>query len=185
MRTRVLRSMGLISVAGAILISTTAFASPSVSTSATQAPSSSFCTAVPDGQGQPTNKSICFGHENSVDAYLTEQGIRIQAPSAQSRTTAASVVLGRAYQDTNLRGASFTYYGSSGCAGATFGFSPLASGWTNTISSAQGTNGCWLTLYSATGFGGDRQNCTPTCTSVLRFNDAVKSIVFRPTGQLG
>lgn len=90
------------------------------------------------------------------------------------------MVLGRAYKDANLRGSSFTYYGANACSGSTFGFSPLASGWSNSISSAQALNGCSVSLYANAGYSGDVQLCTPTCLSLPRLNDAVKSIVFRP-----
>jgi hypothetical protein len=93
--------------------------------------------------------------------------------------------LGTAYKDANGGGSSFTFWGSSGCNGVVFGFASLPSGWDNSISSAGGSNGCWVTLYSATNYGGSRLNCTPWCGSVYGLNDNVRSIVFRPTGTFG
>ncbi len=121
---------------------------------------------------------VCFGSEAEVAQYLQDLG-------GNARGAAASIVVGTVYQDYNGGGASLTFWGSSGCAGQTFGFPTLAAGWDNSISSARGSNGCWLTLYTTTGYGGDRLNCTPYCASIGSWNDNVKSLVFRPTGTFG
>jgi len=183
MRTRISSSLaiaGLLLVGGAALPTAASAAQASPEPSPALSQDASYCTAVPGDTGLPTDETVCFGGEAEVDTYLTDNGIRTEAPGVGSRAAAASVVLGRAYKDANLRGSSFTYYGANACSGSTFGFSPLASGWTNSISSAQGLNGCSVSLYANTGYSGDVQLCTPTCLSLPRLNDAVKSIVFRP-----
>lgn len=127
---------------------------------------------------------VCFATQDEVAAYLAET-VGINETAAGARGEAANTVVGTVYQDANRGGASLTFWGSSGCAGATFGFPTLASGWDTTVSSAEGSNGCWLTLYTATSYGGARLNCTPYCASVGSWNDNVKALVFRPTGTFG
>ncbi|WP_052241398.1 peptidase inhibitor family I36 protein [Microbacterium hominis] len=121
---------------------------------------------------------VCFGSEAEVAQYVQGRG-------GVARGAAASLIVGTVYKDHNGGGASLTFWGSTGCAGETFGFPTLASGWDNSISSARGSNGCWLTLYTTTGYGGSRLNCTPYCASIGSWNDNVKSLVFRPTGTFG
>lgn len=131
------------------------------------------------GTGQPQAEPVCFETPAEVDEYLES----LRSPSA--RAALVDVVLGVTYSDANGGGSSLTYWGSSGCAGVTFGFSTMPSGWSNNVSSASGSNGCWVTLYSTTGYGGSRLTCTPWCGSVGGLNDAVKSLVFRPQGTFG
>jgi hypothetical protein len=134
---------------------------------------------------------VCFDTQDELDAYLTGVGVtspqaRALSPSSPS-AAAAQVVLGSVYKNANLTGAKLTLYGSgSVCDGVTYGFSSLASGWNNSISSAAASTGCWMTLYNKTSYAGDRITCTPICDSVgSLLNDKVKSLVFRPTGQFG
>lgn len=126
---------------------------------------------------------VCFSTLAEVDRYLAEQtgddGSRLTVAAA------ASIAVGRVYRDVNKGGSSLTFWGTSGCAGAVFGFSSLSSSWRTSVSSATGLNGCWATLYTSTSYGGSRLNCTPYCSSIGSFNDRVKSIVFRPSGTLG
>lgn len=124
---------------------------------------------------------VCFGTEEEVVDYLTGLGVNDHA----ARGVAASIVVGTVYKDYSGAGGSLTFWGTSGCTGVTFGFPTLASGWDNSISSARGSNGCWLTLYTTTNYGGSRLNCTPYCASIGSWNDNVKSLVFRPTGTFG
>lgn len=128
---------------------------------------------------------VCFSSIEEVDRYLEARS----AAAAESRSLAAasvaSVAVGRIYQDINKGGSSLTFWGSSGCAGETFGFASLSSSWSSSISSATGLNGCWATLYTATSYGGSRLNCTAYCSSISFLNDNVKSLVFRPSGTLG
>lgn len=123
---------------------------------------------------------VCFKTEAAVQDYLDRL-----ASTDLSRGATASVAIGTVYKDAAGGGSSLTFWGSSGCSGVTFGFASLAAGWDNSISSAGGANGCWLTLYSSTSYGGSRLNCTPWCGSVFGLNDAVKSLVFRPNGTFG
>lgn len=124
---------------------------------------------------------VCFGTEEEVAAYLSDIGVGDTA----ARGVAASTVLGTVYKDYNEGGESLTFWGSSGCAGVTFGFPSVASGWDNSISSARASYGCWVTLYTATSYGGSRLNCTPYCASIGSWNDNVKSLVFRREGTFG
>jgi len=123
---------------------------------------------------------VCFETQGDATGFA-----RDAVGSSSARGALASTILGTAYKDANGGGSSFTFWGSSGCAGVVFGFSSLPSGWDNSISSAGGSNGCWATLYSTTGYGGSRLNCTAWCGSVYSLNDNVRSIVFRPTGTFG
>lgn len=134
-----------------------------------------------DQDHQGAAEPVCFATEAEVTEYLDSLGIGDGA----ARGAAASVIVGTVYKDYNAGGASLTFWGTSGCAGVTFGFSSLASGWDNSISSVRGSNGCWVTLYTATSYGGSRLNCTPYCASIGSWNDNVKSLVFRPTGTFG
>lgn len=124
---------------------------------------------------------VCFESVSEVESYV-EESISAESDGSGSRI---STVLGVVYQDANYGGASLTMYGSGTCSGTTYGFPSLASGWDNSISSAKGSSTCWLTLYSATYYGGSRLNCVPNCGSLGTMNDQVKSIVFRPVGTYG
>lgn len=129
-----------------------------------------------------TAEPVCFDTRAEVDGYLDGA---LSADDSRMGTASASTILGRVYTDANGGGSSLAFWGSSGCYGVTFGFASLPSGWDNTVSSAGGSNGCWVTLYTETSYGGSRLNCTPWCGSIGTLNDRVKSLVFRPTGTLG
>lgn len=122
---------------------------------------------------------VCFDTKEEVADYLDALA------SARSLSTASSIVLGTVYADVNYGGSSYTMWGSSGCAGVTFGFASLSGGWDTRISSARAANGCWVTLYKATNYGGEKLTCTPNCPSVGTLNDQVRSLVFRPEGTFG
>lgn len=134
--------------------------------------------AVAEAQAMP--EPTCFESTDELDDYLTEIGVGVAG-----RGTTASIIIGTVYKNSGGTGDSLTFWGSSGCAGTTFGFASLAAGWDNSISSARGQNGCWVTLYTATSYGGQNLNCTPYCASIGGWNDNVKSLVFRPTGTFG
>ena len=129
----------------------------------------------------PEAAPVCFPTEREVAQYLEH------LPGSHEVARAANnVVLGVVYKEQNRTGESLTLWGSNGCVGATFGFPSLASGWGNSISSATGSNGCWLTLYTKTSYAGSSLNCTPTCSTVgSTWNDKVQSLVFRPNGTFG
>jgi hypothetical protein len=135
-------------------------------------------TATPEQSGAP----VCFDTEDEVAEYLASIGV---AEISARGAAAASTVVGTVYKDTNGAGASLTFWGASGCSGVTFGFPSLASGWNNSISSVRASNGCWVTVYTATSYGGSRLNCTPYCASIGTWSDNVKSLVFRPSGTFG
>ncbi|WP_158437708.1 peptidase inhibitor family I36 protein [Naasia lichenicola] len=126
---------------------------------------------------------VCFFTEEEVEAYIEESANAGRGSGAS--VAAASVVLGVVYKDINYGGSSLTLFASSDCNGTTHGFPTLSSGWDNSISSAKGSSTCWLTLYTATSYGGSRLNCTPNCASIGSWNDQVKSIIFRQTGLYG
>lgn len=128
---------------------------------------------------------ICFTTERDVERYLGALSASRSAPGSPSAATAASVAVGTIYSDSNGGGSSLTFWGSSGCAGVSYGFASLPSNWSSIISSGGGRNGCWATMYAATNYGGSRLNCTPWCGTLGAWNDAVGSIVFRPTGTWG
>lgn len=138
--------------------------------------------AIPLDESTIQSDPVCF----ETEAEAIEHVDSMQQPlNTAARGARASTILGTVYQDTNRNGSSLTLWGANGCAGSVFGFSSLESGWTNTISSASGQNGCWLTLYTAVSYGGSRLNCTPYCASIGSWNDNVKSLVFRPSGTFG
>ena len=136
--------------------------------------------AVAVSEAEAMSEPVCFDTLDELRIYLESVGV-----GATSRSTAASTIIGTVDKDVNASGASLTLWGSSGCAGETFGFSSLASGWDDSISSARGSNGCWVTLYTETSYGGSNLNCTPYCASIGGWNDNVKSLVFRPAGTFG
>ena len=141
------------------------------------------CAAQVTPLNEPTlpTDPVCFGTEVEVDAYIAS----IQPQGLAARRANASTIVGTVYQGANRTGSSLTLWGANGCAGSVFGFSSLESGWTNTISSASGQNGCWVTLYTAVSYGGSRLNCTPYCASLGSWNDNIESLVFRPNGTFG
>lgn len=124
----------------------------------------------------------CFPTKGEADRHLDAS---MMEADAESRSALSSVAVGTIYADANYGGSSLTMWGSSGCAGVTYGFASLSGGWDSRVSSAKGTNGCWVTLYRGTGYSGDRLNCTPACSGVGSLNDQVRSLVFRPWGSLG
>lgn len=144
---------------------------------------SGHCTVevYPIESGETEADLVCFSTEEEVAEYLSGIGVG----NTNARGVAASTIIGTVYKDYNQGGQSLTFWGSSSCAGVTFGFPSLASGWNNSISSVRASNGCWVTLYTTTSYGGSRLNCTPYCASVGSWNDNVKSLVFRPQGTFG
>lgn len=135
----------------------------------------------PIQSSEPPAEPVCFDTPKLAAAYLSSIGVGDSA----ARGAAVSTIVGTVYKDYNEGGESLTFWGSSGCAGVTFGFPSLASGWDNSISSVRASNGCWVTLYTTTSYGGSRLNCTPYCASIGTWNDNVKSLVFRPEGTFG
>ncbi|WP_348789935.1 hypothetical protein [Leifsonia sp. NPDC080035] len=135
----------------------------------------------PVGSDAAPAAPACFDTQDEVDAYLT--GITAQNRSTLAAT--ASVIIGTVYKDAGYSGGSYTFYGSGSCSGTTYGFPSLSSSWQNTISSAKAYASCWVTLYDAPSYGGQRYNCTPNCSSLPSFNDRTKSLVFRPAGTIG
>ena len=134
------------------------------------------------GERAAPSTPVCFTEPEGVERYLDAIGT---ADASGRAVAAASTALGTVYSNSNGGGSSLTFWGSSGCYGVLFGFSSMPSGWTSNVSSAGGSNGCWVTVYGATGYGGSRLNCTPWCGGIGGLNDQVKSIVFRPTGTFG
>lgn len=171
----------VIGVAGLLMVGTV----PAQASTAAEA-DEIYCavevTATPDADTTPASP-YCFTAESEVTTYLESVGV--VDPGTANRGVAANTVVGTVYKDANRGGGSLTFFGASGCAGVTFGFPSLASGWDNSISSVEGSNGCWLTLYTATNYGSARLNCTAYCASVGTWNDRVQSLVFRPTGTFG
>ena len=137
-----------------------------------------------DRAGTEAPEPVCFATLDEVDRYLAEQtsddGSRLTAAAAS-----ASIAVGRVFKNINKGGSSLTFWGSSGCAGVSFGFPTLTSGWDTSISSVTGLSGCWATAYTTTSYGGARSNCTPYCSNLGTNNDKVKSLVFRPVGTVG
>lgn len=179
-KSTVLATIGL--VAGLVLV-------PAMAQAATPAPlqdpSGNYCASQITTDA-PMGEIVCFDTQGELDNYLTQTGVGV--PNADlAATTSAEVVLGTVYKDANLKGASLTLWGSgSVCDGVTYGFSSLASGWDNSISSGVAVTGCWMTMYDETSYRGDKITCTPVCDTVgSLLNDKVKSIVFKPTGQFG
>ncbi|RXZ47741.1 hypothetical protein ESP57_14505 [Agromyces fucosus] len=134
------------------------------------------------GERAAPSAPVCFSEPEGVERYLDAIGT---ADASGRAVAASSTALGTVYANSNGGGSSLTFWGSSGCYGVLFGFSSMPSGWSSNVSSAGGSNGCWVTVYGTTGYGGSRLNCTPWCGGVGGLNDQVKSIVFRPTGTFG
>lgn len=134
--------------------------------------------------GLDAPEPVCFASVEEVERYLERRSVAA-ADSRLAAAASASIAVGRIYKDANKGGSSLTFWGSSGCAGVTFGFSALSSAWNTSVSSLTGLSGCWATAYAATGYSGSRVNCTPYCAGLGGLNDRVKSLVFRPTGTLG
>lgn len=143
-----------------------------------QAPETHCAVQVtPIGETSAPAKPVCFDSAEEVDAYLNSASF--------AAGTYASVALGTVYVNSNYGGSSLTYWGSSGCNGVTFGYPTIDSGWSSSISSVRGFNNCWVTLYASTSYGGTKLTCTPDCSGIGGLNDAVRSIVFRPSGTWG
>jgi hypothetical protein len=136
----------------------------------------------PAGSHERQASPRCFPTKAEADGFLDAS---ITKADELSLGALSSVAIGTVYANVNYGGSSLTMWGSSGCAGVTFGFASLGGGWDSRVSSARGSNGCWVTLYRGTGYSGDRLNCTPACSSVGSLNDQVRSLVFRPWGTLG
>lgn len=139
----------------------------------------------PIGEAPATSAPVCFDTEAEAVAFIDSLQHSARAGTSAASAAASLTLLGTVYSNINGGGSSYTFFGSSGCSGVTFGFATLAAGWSTIISSARSETGCWMTLYSTANYGGSRLNCTPWCASVYDMNDKVKSIVFRQTGQYG
>lgn len=124
---------------------------------------------------------VCFATVEEAATYLD----RVTQSASRDATAMSSVVIGTVYSDANYGGSTYTLYGTGTCSGVTYGFSSLTGGWDSIISSAKAASGCWVTLYKATNYGGEKLNCTPGCPSIGSLNDQVRSIVFRPQGTVG
>lgn len=134
--------------------------------------------AAVDDHASRSSDAACFDTKLAADQYLTGE--------ISSRGLAASnTIIGTVYSDANYSGSTFTWWGSTGCLGVTFGIAVLSSGWDNQISSARAANGCWVTLYNTVTYGGARITCMPSCSSIGTLNDQVRSLVFRPQGTVG
>jgi len=180
-----LAALGL--VAGLVLVPTAANADTS---SPSPDPSGGYCASQITADA-PMSDPVCFDTQDELDGYLASQGV-IEPQNGALKSNAvqaasADVILGTVYKNANLKGDSLTLFGNgSRCDGVTYGFSSLASGWNNSISSAVAVTGCWMTLYSKTSYAGDKITCTPECDTVSSLlNDKVKSILFKPTGEFG
>jgi hypothetical protein len=138
----------------------------------------------PIGSPVPRATPVCFDTQSEVDAYLAaitgDPRARSSAPAEPTAT--ASVVLGTVYKDAGYAGGSLSFYGGGACSGVTYGFPSLDPSWQNTISSAKAFASCWVSLYSATSYGGSQLLCTPNCSTLGSLNDRVLSLVFRPAG---
>jgi len=128
-----------------------------------------------------TPKPVCFDTIEEAATYLD----RVTQSTSRDATVMANVVIGTVYSDANYGGSSYTLYGTGTCSGVTYGFSSLSGGWDSSISSAKAASSCWVTLYKATNYGGEKLNCTPGCPSIGSLNDQVRSMVFRPQGTVG
>lgn len=135
------------------------------------------------GDPRKSVEPVCFATKAEVDRFLNAKG-SVKMDSV-ARGSSSRVAIGTVYKDQSGGGASLTFWGASGCAGVTFGFPSLASGWDNSISSVRGANGCWVTAYTSTNYNGARLNCTPYCSALNGWNDNVRSLVFRPAGSFG
>lgn len=135
--------------------------------------------ALPVGSADPAPEPVCFDTPEEAADFL--EGVT----QVHARGLAANVVLGTVYETANFGGSTYTFWGSSACNSATYGFASLTGGWDSRISSARSANGCWVTLYQATSYGGAKMTCMPNCSSVGGLNDQVRSIVFRPEGTIG
>lgn len=139
----------------------------------------------PTAEAASAETPVCFTTERGVERYLAAIAASRGALESPSRTSAGTVAVGTIHSDSHGGGSSLTFWGSSGCAGVSYGFASLPSNWSSIISSGGGKNGCWATMYTATNYGGSRLNCTPWCGTLGSWNDGVGSIVFRPTGTWG
>lgn len=128
---------------------------------------------------------LCFGTTAEVEAYVRAGNAQSEMLPRTSARQAGNTVIGTVYKDINGQGSSLTFWGANGCVGRTFGFSSLSAEWSKSISSVRGANGCWVTAYTTTGYGGSKLNCTPYCSSLGAWNDNVKSLVFRPKNTFG
>lgn len=124
---------------------------------------------------------VCFDTIEEATTYLD----RVTQSASRGATAMSNVVIGTVFSDANYGGSTYTFYGTGSCSGVTYGFPSLDGGWDSIISSAKATSSCWVTLYKATNYGGEKLNCTPGCPSIGSLNDQVRSIVFRPQGTVG
>lgn len=175
-------------VAGALSPASLAHAAPSVSAQSATASASvsegeTHCVgeALPIGSTETASQPVCFDTTEEASAYIDG----LTQVTSRNATAASSVVLGTVYSDASYGGSTYTLFGSGTCSGVTFGFPSLSGGWDSSISSAKAASGCWVTLYKATSYGGEKINCMPGCPTISTLNDQVRSIVFRPQGTVG
>lgn len=168
---RILTLVCAMAFAAAMSVTTTAAAAAASSTGA-------YCAVKVESIAASTTPAVpvCFDTQNEVEAYLAA----VTAPRSFTGASTASTVLGTVYKDANYGGGSLSFYGAGSCAGVTFGFASLDAGWQNTISSAKAYAGCWVSLYTATSYGGTQLLCTPNCATLGALNDRILSLVFRP-----
>lgn len=128
------------------------------------------CTAVlaPVAAGQTASKVV------SYQCYSSSTG------AARSDVAASNPLLGIEYKDYNYGGSTLTLYGNNGtgCAGGvTYGFSPLPSGWDNTIGSAKSYSGCQGRHWDYLNYQSSSIVCT--CANMGVMNDKTSSILFQ------
>lgn len=172
--------MNIVTAASTILLASGVLLSPSIpSIGALNAEVHCVAEALPINSRENASEPVCFSTTAAADDYLDV------VTGTMSRAAAASVIIGTVYANANYGGSSYTMWGSNNCVGVTFGFTSLSGGWDSQISSARAGNGCWITLYKATSYGGEKITCMPSCPSVGSLNDQVRSLVFRPEGTFG
>ncbi|WP_106816715.1 hypothetical protein [Microbacterium timonense] len=148
--------------------------------------------AVPLGQDPPTDLPLvmsCFDSEAEALAFIRAGApgdFEQLAPEAAARDAVATVMLGKSWTGLARGGAQLIHWGTgSGCFGVTYGFPTLASGWNNTIRSAEGFSNCWASHYDGSSYSGAVLTCAPYCSSLGALDAKTSSIVYRPTGTFG
>lgn len=126
------------------------------------------------GSGDVSAEPVCFDTPAALEAYMRGFSSRSGVEAA------AAVALGTLYEHASYGGSSFTLYGAGSCSGATYGFASLSGGWDSRVSSARGSNGCSLALYTAANYGGTMWECGTGCSSLPGLlNDQVRSVIAR------
>lgn len=139
------------------------------------------------------SESIAFATQGRVvlpagaTTVSTSQLVAAHAVSTPA-APATNPLLSIEFSASRYRDSQLTLYGTggSGCySGVTYGFSPLPSGWQNTIGSAQGYSNCDVSHYDKVGYAGAVYTCRPNCTDLGLLNDNAESIIERPHGTGG